>query len=113
MSQVIMLREIKGFIRGQWERIVQDAEQNSGCDPADLRSRAGDIHHCAQTQLIHELVNMKGEWLTAVELEYALDLFNTICLTSVEYFSGLKDQKGSTNILREFRKLVQIEMMRA
>lgn len=108
MQHITKLRAIRSFIQMEWSRILRDSEKDAPA-AAVGGSRISQVHRDAQTRLIHELEDRLGQPLAVTDMEYALDLFNTICLTSVDYLSALKENKGASDVLRQLRESVLAE----
>jgi hypothetical protein len=109
MPQISYISEIRCYIIKEWRRIVQEAEEKHAHEEIGSLGQIENIHRTAQDRLMHELVDMKGKWLSTAELEYALDMFNTLCVTSIDYFGILKKNGTTTNLLREFRRTAVLE----
>jgi len=114
MPQVMLfMRVIKGHIVAEWKRVLRDAER--ACtqqDPCSDRAFS-DVTKSAQLTLLKELVALKGSRLSPHELEYTLDLFHTLCATSSNVFSPMKDATLYPTVRREVRALAATEYLAA
>jgi hypothetical protein len=106
---IVFIREIKKYIVSEWKRIVREAEEKHSREALGSVEQIAKIRETAQLQLVHELAGLKGEGLSATELEYALDLFHTLCSTSIDYFKLLKRDDGIAGVLQKIRQMTIME----
>jgi hypothetical protein len=92
MNERTFISKIHAFVLARWRDAVQEGEDRysrySSGDVGSL-SHVAKIRDFAQLRIVSNLVTLKGEWLSPVELRYTLDLFNRL-IESFEYFGILQ-----------------------
>jgi hypothetical protein len=104
-QQVMFLREIKSYILAEWKRVLSDAELSHSDGGPPTVMQMAKTARSAQLLMLQEVLMMKGERLSKNELDYALDLFHTICATSCDFFSALKRENLCQVITQEVRAI--------
>ena len=99
MSKIFLSVEISEYVEAHWFEAVHEAEERFSKEDVGSKDHISKIKKYAQFRVIHGLVDMKVEWLSIYELQYALDLFTKLS-ASVDYFKILKLER--TEVLSEF-----------
>jgi hypothetical protein len=89
MSKIFLFVEISEYVKAHWAEAVHEAEERYSKEDVGSKDHIIKIKEYAQFRVVHGLVDIKGEWLSVYELQYALDLFAKLS-ASVDYFKILK-----------------------
>jgi len=103
MVNVAALREAKVFILQEWRRIVRDAEELHETDNDGSKEYARRVQKTAQEMLVLEVQNKVSADLSKGDIQYAVDLFNTLCITSYDKFHVIKSNLSILETLRGLR----------
>jgi len=105
-EHTLSFEEIKAIVNEDWPQFVIEAEEIYAKENNEAKDRFQKIAEFAQLKVVHQLIEFKGEWLSVLELQYALDLVNPLC-ASLKNCKRLK-HKG-TSILDECRSRIESE----
>jgi hypothetical protein len=99
-------KEIERFVLANWEQAIHEAEEKFAKHDVGTSEHIYKIKEFAQLRIISGLVEVKGAWLSVIELQYALDLFGRYS-AEIDYFHILTYQ--NSGVLGEFRQLALME----
>jgi len=90
-----------------FEDVVGEAEarySDNAYSFLDPRVRVAKVKEYAQMLMISRLVETKGDWLSLIEMQFALDVFHACCKTHLPFHALRKEGASSDGILSQARE---------
>ena len=107
MAKKPFVSRIKPIAIDFFEDVVGEAEarySDNSYSFLDPRVRVAKVKEYAQMLMISRLVEMKGDWLSLIEMQFALDVFHACCKTHVPFHALRKEGVASDGILSQARE---------